>query len=335
MASAISKIATIVKADDGEEVAAQVFGGTLPALPAIQDGTLETPEVDQQVVAQESVEPSQKRRKKNTYKREERDSPLLSDLIKVVEYALQLPPGVPKQHQARAKFPDILRSNVLSKWIQKYFKLKLWQMPSCVASKMRAVPNWYLDEQGLSHVPRKARDTVAGVPRKVAELVDRAQVQSTVGLTAASKRADPAQGRRILERTLEEAMCEYNKGAEKLIADINMENQKAWEDFKSATVAADTADGEPKPQISKGKIAREVQRLRSRVRKPPKSFKSWKATSLTFKRFNGFFKNRVCKTNTAGNFLSVDDPRMAHARHTIRNTVEQNSIPWGMVLSLV
>lgn len=108
-------------------------------------------------------------------KRQPRDGPLSSDLITVVEFSMKLSPRAAKEKICMAKFPNILRTKVLSKWVAKYWKYKLWKLPLPVAEKLRQIPNWYVDQLGLT-VQRKGRNTVAGIPIPVAKAVEQAQV---------------------------------------------------------------------------------------------------------------------------------------------------------------
>ena len=330
MRKRILKVAEIAGFPDAQDVLQKLE----PSLPpsereqkglqlAIQDGQPQDP--DQAIVVDSAS--ADTGTAITTYTRGKGDSPLISDLCEVVEYGLSLPPGSSRQKLVRLKYPNLLKSNVYSKWVARYFKFKLWQFPAELAKKTRAVPNWYVREMDLD-VPLKARKTVAGLPKEVAALVDKAQAEMTMGTTAATKRADPGQSGRHLLRTMQAAIGKYNTHAEELTEQIHASNKAAWEKFQDST-GANSED-----VASKQEIGEHLQALMSSIQKPPKLFKSWKPSTHTVKNFNRFFQNRRCNVNTSGNYLSWDDPRMAFARVKIRNMVKDNDIHPGLLLKL-
>ena len=96
---------------------------------------------------------------------------------------------------------------------------------------------------------------------------------------------------------------------------------------------ADETENQKKP-LSKRKVAKEIRKLQGRVRKIPKDWSEWRPNPLTVRRFNRYFQNARCRTNTAGNFLSFDDPRMIHARQQVKDIVMKENIPCELVLTL-
>ena len=331
MQCCLSKLAVVSGAEDGQDVVNVLF-------PSKKNTEEEVPTESQDVKPDEecateaiiTYEPQKK-----AYDRKAQDSPTLAQVVEVVQYGLSLEPGIPKQKQCRLMYPNILRSNILAKWCQKYFRYRLWLMDTAASSRLRSVPNWWIQEQGLQQ-PLKGRTTIAGIPRSVAELVDKAQTECTVGLTMATKRSDAGQGPLQLRRSMVEAMTAFNKSSDELRSAIQDENKAAWEDFKVAVMQSDDADGtenQEKP-LSKRKVAKEIRKLQGRVRKIPKDWSQWKPNPLTVRRFNRYFQNSRSRTNTAGNFLSFDDPRMIHARQQVKDIVKRENIPWELVLTL-
>lgn len=264
------------------------------------------------------------------YRRCRQDSPLLSDLIQVVEFSLKLGPQCAKQKVCRREFPTILRSDILAKWTKRYHRYELWRMDPEIASKLRSVPNWWLDQVGLDNVPRRARDTIAGIPADVAQMVQNAQGSCIMGCTDATKRADPSQSVHVLRRTINEAMQMYIEKSDDARKNIIEENSTAWTGFKDAITDAKRESEE----IPKQKVRRMVQVLKSKLKKVPRDFSKWKLRKASVYDFQRRFMNRRRKTNTAGNFLTYDDPRMIWARKSIREVVEKNQLHWGMVLRL-
>ena len=261
------------------------------------------------------------------YSRKQADSPLLSEIVDVVEYALSLPAGSARQKAARMAFPSILRSNILSKWIQKYHKYQLWLMPRAMASKLRAVPNYWVAQKGLN-VDLKGPPTVAGIPREVAAIVDQAQQQNTIGSTSATKRCDPGQGTRHLIATIKIAWRKYNQGVKREKEQIEASNAQAWKEFKDS-VLVDGEEG-PGPDV----VCDALKQLRSTVKKAPKLFEAWKPNRLTARRFNKEMANYRCRMNTQGNFLAYDDPRMELARSNFAKITQEKNIVPGLVLLL-
>lgn len=350
MKSAIRKLGTMVgEQDEGQSIAENLFPTkaskpTNPSnLPAIQDQIGEQPSSlpalqDQQSGTQGSAEDQMVLAEGagdcNSYKRRRGDGPLLIDVIRVVEYALILPPGSPKQKICRRDFGDVMKSNVLSKWMAKYFRFKLWKMDRDVASALRAVPNWWIEENALEEIaPLKGRATIAGVPKAVAQLVEQAQATCTMGNTDATKRADASQGALQLKRSLTEAMNLYNEKSGELRQIIGESNKKAWDEFKTE-LDEQTSDLGENGKVPKKKVGRLIKDLNLKVKKMPKDFSGWKPHSCTAKRFNAAFKYSIRKTNTSGNYLCYSDPRMIHARNTVRTVVKDKGIAWGLVLNL-
>ena len=353
MRTAIRKIGEMVgEKDEGKSIAQSIFpmkAPNLPNLPAIQDqnggesSNCSAPQ-DQQSGAQGSAEEQivlaadaagdGASESCCAYKRKSCDSPLLIDLIRVVEYALILPPGTSKQKICRRDFPDVLRSNVLSKWTSRYFRFKLWKMDREVAASLRAIPNWWIEEQHLEDVaPPKGRDTIAGIPKSVAKLVEQAQSTCTMGNTDATKRADASQGSLQLRRSLTEAMDLYNQKTGELRQIIGESNQQAWQEFKTQ-VDEEKSNLAENEHVSKKKVGKLIKELKLKVKKVPKDFSGWKPNNNTVKRFNTAFRYRVRATNTSGNYLCYNDPRMIHARQSVRTLVKDNNIHWGLVLNL-
>jgi hypothetical protein len=214
----VKHISGIVGAEDGDVVVNGLFPDEKQLQP-VEDG-------DCQAVIADSVNPEQGEivlrdsqgnsaeptpADNSAYERKCGDSPLLRPHsgggMFVVAWAWCT--------QAKESTIPILRSNVLSKWTRKYFRFKLWLMEPSVARKTRNIPNWWIDLHKLD-LPRKARDTIAGMPRSVAETVDRAQKACTAGNAAATKRADASQGAAKLKRSMVRAMDTYNESAAKL-----------------------------------------------------------------------------------------------------------------------
>ena len=354
--NAIKTLAAIAGAEDGLDVAEKVaptMTQNAHVVP-LQDAPGDAPEdaLEQPVLQPlQDMEPSPceegKRIERIRSKRKANDSPFLNELIEVVEYALALPPHASKQKVCREKFPHILRSNVLSKWISKYFLYKLHEMKPEVSKRLKAIPNWWIEEKGID-APTRARQTVVGIPKPVAQLVDQAQSEKTMGHTQATKRADAAQGSAILCRSITAAVAAYNETLAEETEAIEKQNAEAWTEFKESlglVLREDggegddggNAEGLQKRKPSRGQIKElggHVKRLREKVKRVPKPLTKWKPNHMTACRFNRHFGNYRRRTNTAGNFLSYDDPRMAYARSLIRDTVKEHSIHWGLVLKL-
>ena len=214
----VKHISGIVGAEDGDVVVNGLFPDEKQLQP-VEDG-------DCQAVIADSVNPEQGEivvrdsqgnsaeptpADNSAYERKCGDSPLLRPHsgggMFVVAWAWCT--------QAKESTIPILRSNVLSKWTRKYFRFKLWLMEPSVARKTRNIPNWWIDLHKLD-LPRKARDTIAGMPRSVAETVDRAQKACTAGNAAATERAEASQGATKLKRSMVRAMDTYNESAAKL-----------------------------------------------------------------------------------------------------------------------
>ena len=83
---------------------------------------------------------------------------------------------------------------------------------------------------------------------------------------------------------------------------------------------------------SRRRLAKAVRKLRSRVRKEPKTFVKWKPNAMTAHRFQKHFRNKIRSVNTAENYLSYDDPRMQLTLFKLQQVVEQNGVPWALVL---
>ena len=332
LAGTVRKLGSMAEATDAGAVADMLASRLKrPAssqLDPLQDGAEPAPLPEGSDAAASALVPSRKTKK--GYKRKQSDAPTINNLIKVVERALSLPPGACKQRVCRSEFPEILRSDVLSKWISKYIKYKLWKFPRDIGAKLKAIPNWWIDEQKLS-CSRKGRTTIAGIPAEVACLVDRAQAEHTMGSTAATKRADAGQGEDCLRRSLTEAMREYNQAALPLREDIQRQNAEAWKDFK------ETVEGvqqEEAPTLTNKGAAKLVKQLRAKLRKVPRDFSNWKVNGQTCVRFAAAFRNVRRRTNTQGNFLAYEDPRMQRSRDQHQQAVLDNKIHPGLVLSL-
>ena len=340
----MTSLAAIAGVDDGRDVADKLFpvnkqGGlpleNLDDPQAIADGDVQGQGADnaEDAGAEHAADEGQRSR------RCPGDSPLLSELVKIVEESLQLPPGAAKEKVMMSRYPTTLRSKVLSKWTAKYFKFRLWSMDVSVSSRLRSIPNWWLDEIGAKDLPRKGKTTIAGVPREVAKMVDAVQAKKCIGITNATKRADASQGPRMLKRTIQKAVDAYNKQAIELKEKVEASNAQAWEDFKSAVLQ--DGEGEDDEEVSerkkgptKRKLAKEVKQLKERIKPIPKTYENYKPNHMTFSRFNRAFRNFTRSVNTAGNYLSYDDPRMEHARCLVRKLLEENGIPYGLCLNL-
>ncbi len=255
-------------------------------------------------------------------KRSHGDQPLLSDVIRVVKYALSLGPGRPKQLLCRQKFPSVLRANVLSKWMARYLKYQLWRMPISVAERVRCVPNWYMDQIGLS-CERRGTNSIGGLPLEVAKLVDQSQKEVVMGCTGASKRSDPAQGNRCLMATMKQAVSKYEQDIQKLSEEVEVSNQQAWSDFKMEVQNGD---------CSTSSMATALKTLQKRVRKAPKLKRKIKVNHSSARRFQKKFGNFRCRTNTAGNYLHFMDPRMVASRHEHNLTVAENEVDNRLIL---
>lgn len=321
-------------AEDAVELATQVFNTIMPkpaSLPALENQPVESTSVD--IVPVDPTHAEAEKGRSEGYRRKYGDSPLLSDLITVVQYALSLPPNIPKQKAARQQFPSILKSNVLAKWIRKYFSFRLWKMDMAIASTLRSIPNWWLDDQNLPH-PRRARDTIAGMPREVAQLCDQAETTCIIGQTAATKRADAGQSSRRLKQTMVAAMEKFNEQNGQLRDEIVAQNQSAWSEFREKFQKIADTDEHQKCGSQKKRLGTMVRNLRAKVKKLPRDFSKWKPTNTTVVRFHRRFAKNTRATNTQGNFLAIDDPRMVHIRSRVRSFVEEHQIHWGMVLNL-
>ena len=264
-----------------------------------------------------------------TSKRCKNDSPLLIDLITVVQYSITLPADSAKESLCMLKFPSLLRSKVLSKWCQKYYKFELWKMPLEVAQTHRQVPSWYIKQMELQ-VPIRGRATVGGIPAPVAALVSKAQSEFCMGLTSATKRADAGQGTRQLMGTIKQAMSKYNAQAEEMCQKIEVSNQQAWSAFK-----CDIAEAQHMGRDSRVASLKALNKLKLGVKKKPKTFANWRPNTMTARRINSFFGHFRCKTNTHGSYLSFDDPRMAASRDAHRKVVQEEGIDARLILTLV
>lgn len=212
----VKHISGIVGAEDGDVAVNGLFPDEKQLQP-VEDG-------DCQAVIADSVNPEQGEivvrdsqgnsaeptpADNSAYERKCGDSPLPSNLIQVVEYSLSLGPGVPKQKKARSQFCGAMfcqsgRGSISASNCGSWSPL--WP------ERLGTYPIGGL----TSDLPRKARDTIAGMPRSVAETVDRAQKACTAGNTAATKRADASQGAAKLKRSMVRAMGTYNESAAKL-----------------------------------------------------------------------------------------------------------------------
>ena len=146
-----------------------------------------------------------------------------------------------------------------------------------------------------------------------------------MGLSAATKRADASQSSTVLKRTAMKAMDCYNVKAKQVCKDVDEHNSKAWTEF--VETMGDQA-------CSKGKAAKAIKELKSKLKAKPKMFLKWRPNKMTASRLNrwmGFFQ---CRTNTAGNYLAVDDPRMIASRAKYAETVKSQNIPNCLVLHL-
>lgn len=255
-------------------------------------------------------------------KRSRNDQPLLSDVIQVVQYALSLGPGRPKQLLCRQKYPNILKTDVLSKWMKKYLKYQLWRMPLSVAERCRCVPNWYMDQIGLS-CERRGSNTIGGLPVEVAKLVDKSQKEAVMGCTGASKRSDPVQGSKCLMATMKQAISKYEQDIQKLSEEIDVNNQQAWADFKMEAQNGD---------YSTTSLSTALRSLQKRVRKAPKLKRKIKVNTTSARRFQKKFGNFRCRTNTAGNYLHFMDPRMVASRHEHNLAVADNEVDTRLIL---
>ena len=151
----ILKVAEIAGFDDAQDVLAKLE----PALPpsdrelkkesqlAIQDGQVEEP--NQTMVVDSTTTDTGTAR--TTYSREKNDSALIADICQVVEYGLSLPPGSARQKLVRLKYPNLMKSNVYSKWVARYFKYKLWLFPEELAKTTRAIPNLDMCKSASRH----------------------------------------------------------------------------------------------------------------------------------------------------------------------------------------
>lgn len=278
-----------------------------------------------QIVVRDAGEDAESMLPKPVYKRTKTDSTTLSDIIKVVEFALQLAPNRPRQKICRQKFPSILKSNILAKWIAKYMKFHLWKMPKELADKCISVPKVWIEQMKLE-VPARGRNTICGMPIKVAEMLGAAQEECAMGLSKATKRSDAGQGPQYLKRSAAKAMAAYNAESQRVSEEIDQENAKAWNEFTSKL-------GEGK-EVSVKKAASFVRELNARLKSKPKIYPKFKPSKMTATRLNrylGFFR---CRTNTAGNYLAFDDPRMVASRLHHQATLKEQSIKTSLVLSL-
>ena len=118
-------------------------------------------------------------------------------------------------------------------------------------------------------------------------------------------------------------MNEYNSKIEDQSVENQASNKRAWTDFEQSI----------SPQDSKKKVADKIRHLKARVRKCPKKI-VFKPNRNTFKRFNRAMGNVHRSTNTHGNYLAQDDPRMIAALEATRTTIQENQILCGLVLPL-
>ena len=99
------------------------------------------------------------------YRRKAGDLPTIHQICQVVQRALQIPAGQPRQKIIRREFPGVMRSDILSKWISRYFRQQLYKVPEELARKWHVLPTWYCVQKGMPH-QIKGRKTVAGVPKE-------------------------------------------------------------------------------------------------------------------------------------------------------------------------
>ena len=332
MTSTVNKIGALAGAGDVKEVVASMSQimqrkdknkkDVEDQIPALEDAPATEMEQDAiQVVEQRRA----KAPKRPVYVRKVNDSVTLAKLCEIVRFSLELPPGAARQKVCRSRFPE-MKSNVLSKWTTKFFKYKLWEMPENLARKLTAVPKWWCQTMGLD-CPSRGRQTVGGIPEEVAALVDRAVCEKTMGCTTATKRADPAQSLARLGRTMKAAMDDYNLRAEGAVAEIQQANTQAWATF---VAAVHRQDGK---LVTKRALAKAVVNLKSSVKKLPKVYKNCKIGHMNSRRLLAHFGNKRRRTNTQGNFLSYDDPRMIYSRQRFRELMASKQINYGLVLT--
>ncbi len=263
------------------------------------------------------------------YKRKHGDSALLSDLIKVVEYALSLPVGAAREKLTMQKYPCILRSKVLSKWIEKYNKYNLRDMPPDIASQQSNIPEWWIEEQKLE-VSRKGHRTVAGLPRAVATAVDHALGENTMGLTEVTQRADPGVTKGKILRSINTAIKTYNEHVEGL--------QHGYDSNKQDALQALVAAAKNVPQ-SGCRAQRDAPFLKAlaaarEVARRPTLKPCNKRTSYTMvKRLLKQTAVRSQHSNTAGNYMDFADPRMVRSRNSFKKLQKERNIDLRMLLN--
>ncbi|CAE7900180.1 unnamed protein product [Symbiodinium microadriaticum] len=306
-------------------------------LPALMDAPAEEPKAIMDVPAEGSLDspgpqevvPHEGSVTGNRgYKRKAGDLPTIYDVCRVVKRALELPSHAPKQKIVRAEFPHIIKSDILSKWMFRYHSQQLFKIPDELAKKWTVVPEWYAVEHGLP-IQAKGPRTVAGVPKEVARLVDQAQAEVAMGLTAATKRADAAQTSRHVKRSLVKAMGEYDQQLQVHADKVAASNKEAWDKF-SDKVKKHASNG---GKLYGKKLFRTIRELKQRVAPLPRSFKKWKPNNMTVHRIQKYFRTNVRSTNTTGNFLAYDDPRMEASRLKHQSILEREGVKHDLVLN--
>ena len=261
------------------------------------------------------------------YKRKRGDSVLLSDLIEVVEYALSLPVGAPREKLAMAKYPCILRSKVLSKWIEKYNKYKLREMPPDVARQQSHIPEWWIQEQKLE-VPKKGHRTVAGLPRAVAASVNHALVESSMGLTEVTQRADPGVTRSKILRSINTAVKTYNDHVERLQHDYDSNAKNALQAL--VAVAKNVPRCPAQRHVPFLKVFAAAQKVvRRPILKPCRKQASYTMVARLLKKTAVRSQN----SNTKGNYMDFDDPRMVRSRNSFKKLQKDKGIDLRMLLN--
>ena len=263
------------------------------------------------------------------YKRKRGDSALLSDLIKVVEYALTLPVGAAREKLTMQKYSFILRSKVLSKWIEKYKKYNLQDMPPDIASQHSNIPEWWIEEQKLE-VPRKGHRTVAGLPRAVATAVDHALGESCMGLTEVTQRADPGISRGKILRTITTAVKAYNEHVEGLQRDYDSNKKDALQALVAAAKNVPQSGCRAQRDAPFLKALAAAQAVASRpTLKTCKKRSSYTMVARLLKKT----AVRSQSSNTSGNYMDFADPRMVRSRNSFKKLQKDRSIDLRMLLN--
>ena len=85
-------------------------------------------------------------------------------------------------------------------------------------------------------------------------------------------------------------------------------------------------------------VAEALTKMKASIKTLPrlggKTGQGWKPNRMTAARLNAFFGNFRCRTNTAGNFLTYDDPRMENSRLQHANIMAEEEIDPRLVLTL-